>query len=183
MKKILLCGSLLVASAILVSACSGGDDDDDGAGGTLTNGAYAYTGGLTTNTCNFDPAASFYGDGGTADVTVTGTTVSVDLGGGAFDYTQSGASLQDDANSGSQTIACTGTGAGGVYNCGSRSYACSITADFDFGGQVTGNDAFTLEDSYSYSGTGADCAIVATSAFGAGTTFPCTTVDAGDFAK
>lgn len=183
MKKILLCGSMLVASAILVSACSGGGDDGDGGSGTITSGAYTYTGGLAENTCNFPDTASFYGGGGSADVTVAATNVDVDFGGSVFSYTLSGTTLADEANSGSQTIACTGTDSTGNFNCGSQSYNCTITADFNFGGQVTGTDAFTLEDSYSYSGSGADCAVVAGSAFGAGTTFPCTTVDEGLFTK
>lgn len=178
MKKILLCGSMLVASAILVSACSG-DDDDDGGSATITSGAYTFTGSLTQDDCGF--GTGFYEAGGTADVTVSATEVSVNFGGDPYVYTINGQNLQDEAGSGSVTFACDQTNAQGNFQCGtSQAYTCTVTQTADFGGEITGADAFTLNDTYSFSGTGAQCAAVATSA---GIPLPCTSVDTGNFTK
>lgn len=112
-------------------------------------------------------------------------SMDVDFGGGAETYDITGTTLHDNVGSGSGTAVCSSANGMGGFNCNTANpYNCSIGISNDFSGTITGANKFTLVDTYAYTNGSTSCpAQVWTSAFGAGVTGPCTTIDTGDFHK
>lgn len=145
----------LLAIAILVTGmgCSGGDDDDGSL--TLSSGSYSLSGfDVSSDGCEIDPE-SF----GTQSITVSGDVVTV---GGVLDLTRTGNDLAGD------------TFLTEPYD---SDFDCDVDKAIAASGEVTGDDEFHLEISFSFAvDSGAECGLL-------GVTFPCQTEFSYDAAK
>ena len=185
MKKILVSAVVGVA-VIAAAACSSGKKASG-----INSGTYTVANGhLQQDQCNF--GKSFYDGTNFTTVTVTkpgadgANSMDVDFGGGAETYDITGTTLHDNVNSGTGVAVCSSAAAMGTgFACNTKNpYNCSIGISDDFSGTITGTNKFTLVDTYAFTNGTTTCpAQVWTSAFGAGVTGPCTTIDTGDFHK
>ena len=172
---------LVLPASVLLFACL----DQGGGGGSIKyrveNGTYGISNAqLDPNTCNFPE--SFYGVFSEAPVGMNGdrTQMTVDLDGTLLTYDVSDNDLHDPSSPGTNDVDCTQTAQGGGFACGDVSYDCTLTVTVEFGGMVTGTNAFSLVDSFSYvAKSGAQCDDVAAAL--EIPSFPCETHDTADF--
>lgn len=185
-KSLLLLSSAVFLVAIAAApGCSGGgdDDDDDDDGLTVHTGTYAVANATTGGSCVGFLVDSLYADVPESDVTATATTLTIaGFTQTPLTYTITGMVLFDaegedeyDLNTSLATNAPpNGFGL-------SRMYGCTLTIGYDYSGLITGTDEFSLEDTYMISGSGAECALVRTSALGITSSIPCEATDSADF--